>query len=57
MLRLQKFSYRFAEQVLNGKLALKQEIEDILTDSSIGVPSLSRPNFNRLLEEKFVSKG
>ncbi len=28
-IRLQKFSFRFAEQVLNSKLALKQEIESI----------------------------
>jgi len=26
-LRLKKYSYRFAEQVLNSKLALKEEIE------------------------------
>lgn len=26
-LRLRTYSYRFAEQVLNSKLALKQEIE------------------------------
>jgi hypothetical protein len=55
-LRLQKFSYRFAEQVLNSKLALKQEIEDILTDRNIDVSSLSRPHFNELLKERFVSK-
>lgn len=57
MLRLRRFSYRFAEQVLNSKLALKQEIESILTDPSIDVSSLSRPRFNSLLEEKFVDKG
>lgn len=55
--RLQKFSYRFAEQVLNSKLALKQEIEDILLDSSINLHDLSRPNFNKILVEKFTSKG
>ena len=36
-IRLQRFSYRFAEQVLNFKLALKQEIEDILLDSHIDI--------------------
>jgi len=54
---LQRFSFRFAEQVLNSKLALKQEIESILTDSSIDFPSLSRLKFNEVSEEKFVSKG
>jgi hypothetical protein len=48
---------RAAEQVLNSKLALKQEIENILTDPSIEVKSLSRPKFNEILESKFVSKG
>jgi hypothetical protein len=41
---------------LNSKLALKQEIENILTDPSIDVSSLSRPKFNAILEQKFVSK-
>jgi len=57
MLRLRRFSYRFAEQVLNSKLALKQEIESILTDPGVDVSSLSRPQFNSILEEKFVVKG
>lgn len=57
LLRLQRFSFRFAEQVLNSKLALKQEIENILTDSSIDVSTLSRPKFNEILEQEFVSKG
>jgi hypothetical protein len=55
-LRLEKYSYRFAEQVLNSKLQLKQEIESILLDSSIDVPTLSRPNFNEVLKGLFVAK-
>ena len=57
MLRLQRFSFRFAEQVLNSKLILKQEIESILTDTNIDIPSLSRPKFNEILEKQFVKKG
>lgn len=57
LLRLEKFSYRFAEQVLNSKLALKQEIEKIITAPDIGVSSLSRPKFNEILEERFVKRG
>jgi len=34
-IRLERFSYRFAEQVLNSKLALKQEVEAILTSEAI----------------------
>jgi len=56
-LRLQEFSYRFAEQVLNSKLALKQEIVSILTDPSISIPALSRPTFNDVLKDLFLSKG
>jgi len=55
-LRLEKWSYRFAEQVLNSRLMIKQEIESILTDSSIPIPELSRPNFNKLLRELFLAR-
>ena len=57
IIRLQTFSYRFAEQLLNSKLALKQEIEGILRNSSKNLASLSRPNFNKLLDDKFTEKG
>jgi hypothetical protein len=56
-IRLQTFSFRFAEQVLNSKLAIKQEIESILTDPRIDVGQLSRPRFNKLLDEVFPEKG
>jgi hypothetical protein len=56
-LRLQRFSYRFAEQVLNSKLSLKEEIEQTLLVSSADVQSLSRPRFNKVLEERFISRG
>jgi hypothetical protein len=56
-LRLQRFSYRFAEQVLNSKLSLKEEIEQVLLDTTADVRSLSRPRFNHVLEERFVSRG
>jgi hypothetical protein len=55
-LRLTKFSYRFAEQVMNSKLALKQEIDEILTDPTIDVASLSRPAFNKALNERFGAR-
>jgi hypothetical protein len=56
-IRLQTFSFRFAEQVLNSKLAIKQEIESILSDPRIDVGQLSRPRFNKLLDEAFPEKG
>jgi hypothetical protein len=56
-LRLERFSYRFAEQVLNARLATKQELESLLVDASIDVSTLSRPNFNAILEKLFVARG
>jgi Restriction endonuclease BglII len=56
-LSLQRYSYRFAEQVLNSKLVLKQEIEQVVTDKSIAVSTLSRPMFNEVLKSAFMSRG
>lgn len=56
-LRVQKFSFRFAEQVLNSKLVLKEEIDTVLTNSSIDISSLSRPHFNEVLKDLFIEKG
>jgi len=56
-LKLQRFSYRFAEQVLNSNLSQKHEIESIVLDSSAHLAQLSRPRFNKVLEEKFVEQG
>jgi hypothetical protein len=56
-IRLETFSYRFAEQVLNSKLYIKQEIESILFAFQINLSGLSLPKFNKILEELFVKKG
>jgi len=55
--RLQKFSYRFAEQIFNSKLALKNEMENVILKSCSDLSVLTRPNFNKILEENFVSCG
>ena len=57
MIRLQIYSYRFAEQVLNSRLLIKQEIEQILQDPGIDVSGLSRPKFNKVLDTLFRAKG
>src|SRR5574342_39439 len=57
MLRLRTYSYRFAEQVLNSKLAIKQEIEKILQDPAIKISELSRPKFNSVLDQLFTANG
>jgi hypothetical protein len=56
-LRLQKFSFRFAEQVFNSKLSLKEAIEGVLLDTISDLTTLSRPAFNKLLEDRFVTHG
>ena len=56
-LTIKSYSYRFAEQVLNSKLALKHEIEDIIKDPTIDVSTLTRPIFNKVLNEKFRNAG
>ena len=55
--RLQTFSFRFAEQVLNSKFTTKQEIEAILNDKTIDLSKMSRPAFNEKLDQLFVMKG
>jgi len=56
-LRFVTYSYRFADEVLNGKIYLKKEIESILSSQYIGLETLSRPNFNEILRKAFVEKG
>ncbi len=56
-LRLQTFSYRFAEQVLNSRLSIKQEIDDILNHRSIKIIELTHPNFNQILDDLFKKRG
>jgi hypothetical protein len=56
-LRLQRYSFRFAEQVLNSKFALKEEIERVLLETIPDLTQLSRPAFNKLLENRFVALG
>ncbi len=55
--RLEHFSYRFAEQVLNSRLSIKNELEDIIRESTIDLSQLSRPVFNDILKEHFIQKG
>jgi len=56
-IRLRTFSFRFAEQVLNSKLSIKQEIESILTNDHVDFSQLSRPKFNEILDKQFPEKG
>lgn len=55
--QLRKFAFRFAEQVFNSRLSLKQEINDILLAACEDLSILGRPDFNRILKEDFIHKG
>lgn len=54
-LRLRRHSYRFAEQVLNSKLALKEEVKKTIENLNPDPSDLSRPKFNEVQGTKFVS--
>ena len=56
-IRLLRYSYRFAEQVLNSNLSLKNEIEEIIYEASRDLSILSRPKYNELLQESFMKRG
>jgi hypothetical protein len=56
-LTLQKYSYRFAEQVLNSKLEIKQEIEDSISSLTFNPGELTSKHLNRLLDSSLVAKG
>ena len=45
-IRFRTWSYRFAEEVLNSKLSLKKEIEDIIESIDLSPNEVSRPRLN-----------
>lgn len=53
-MRFRTYSYRFAEQVLNSKLELKKEIEEMIRSIKVKPRAFSRPELNRILEGKFT---
>lgn len=56
-IRLKKYSYRFAEQVFNGKIQIKNELEDIIYSATKNLSVLSRPEFNKTLNSEFKKRG
>ena len=55
--RIKKYSYRFAEQVFNGKIQIKNELEDIIYSATKDLSVLSRPEFNKILNGEFEKRG
>ncbi|MDV3244800.1 MAG: hypothetical protein LYZ66_06480 [Nitrososphaerales archaeon] len=56
-MRKRTWSYRFAEQVLNSKLDLKKEVEDLVESIDLPGAALSRPNLNKEFEKRFLARG
>lgn len=56
-LTLKHFSYRFAEEIINNNMAIRNEIEAILTDRSLPISKLNRRRFNRELDQRFSDSG
>jgi hypothetical protein len=56
-MRLNSYSFKSAEQVLNSKPALKHEIEKAILDIKTPLEELSRPKFNEVIHEGLTSKG
>ena len=56
-MNFKKYSYRFAEQVLNSNLTIKNEVEELIHSLNPKGDALSRPNLNKLFKEKLVDLG
>ena len=56
-MRFKTYSFRFAEQVLNSKLNIKKEIEDIITNLKPQTEELTRQRLNELFKERFIKIG
>jgi hypothetical protein len=50
-------NYRFADEVLNASLTLKNEILDTLKEIEVPAFGISRPDLNTVVEERLVAHG
>jgi len=50
------YSYRFAEQVLNSKLSIKNEILKVINSIKLKPNELTRPNLNAEFRKRFLEK-
>ena len=56
-MRFRTWSYRFAEEVLNSKLALKNEIENIIRSIDLDPSEATRPRLNQAFRREFQERG
>ena len=55
--RLEKYSFRFSEEIFNSRLSLKSEIESMLYSASEDLSKLNRKTFNYELNTLFSARG
>lgn len=56
-MRFKIWSYRFAEQVLNSKLQIRKEIEQVIESIKVSPKEFTRPNLNTIFSKKFSELG
>jgi len=56
-MRFRTWSYRFAEEVLNSKLDLKKEIEDVIKSIHFSPNEVTRPKLNQAFKKEFLKRG
>jgi hypothetical protein len=55
-MRFRTYSYRFAEQVLNSKLSIRKEIEEIISSVKPNPKGYSRPELNEIVRKEFLNR-
>lgn len=56
-MRYRDWSYRFAEEILNSRLAQKQEVKEIIDTIDLDPNEMTRPNLNQAFKDSFTEKG
>jgi hypothetical protein len=56
-MRYKTWSFRFAEEILNSKLSIKNELIDIVNNVNLSPKDFSRPNLNKEFEKEFLKRG
>ena len=56
-MRFSPWSYRYADEILNSKLAPKKEVEDAIRSIQLRPDGLSRPRMNEEIEKQLTTSG
>ncbi len=55
-MRFRSWSYRFAEEVLNSKLPMKRELEEIINSIHLKPAEITRPKLNEEFKKEFLAR-